>query len=67
MMTHAELCHCGACRSLDRRHPTEGVQLALVEQRTQHAPTEAEALASLFELAGKTAAFDRNGQRTMML
>lgn len=66
-MQHEALCTCSDCRQLDKRHPLEGHQLAMFEQRTQHVPTEGEALRSLFELAGKPAAFDRSGQRTMML
>lgn len=66
-MTHEDLCTCTACRMLDRKHPAEGSQLAMFEQRTQHVPTEGEALRSLFELAGKSAAFDRSGQRSMMI
>lgn len=66
-MPHEALCTCSACRLLDKRHPLEGQQLAMFEQRTQHVPTEGEALQSLFELAGKSAAFERSGQRRMML
>jgi hypothetical protein len=35
--------------------------------RTQRAPTEGEALRQLVELAGKSAAFDRTGQRSLIL
>lgn len=66
-MAHEALCTCGDCRQLDKQHPAEGHQLAMFEQRTQHVPTEGEALRSLFELAGKATAFDRNGQRSMMI
>lgn len=66
-MTHEDFCSCGECRKLDKRHPLEGHQLSMFEQRTQHVPTEGEALRALFELAGKSAAFERGGQRTMML
>jgi hypothetical protein len=66
-MTHEALCTCGACRQLDKRHPTEGHQLAMFEQRTQRVPTEGEALRALFELAGKSAAFERGGQRALIL
>jgi hypothetical protein len=66
-MTHETLCGCGECRKLDRRFPLEGHQLSMFEQRTQLAPTEGEALAQLFELAGKSAAFDRAGQRSLMI
>ena len=64
---HEDFCTCGACHQLDRKHPTEGHQLSMFEQRAQRAPTEAEALASLYQLAGKSAAFDGRGQRTMIL
>lgn len=66
-MTHEDPCNCSECRKLDRRYPLEGQQLAMFDQRTQRAPTEAEALASLFQLAGKAAAFDRSGQRRLMV
>lgn len=66
-MTHEDCCRCGACRQLDRKHPLEGHQLAMFDQREQRAPTEGEALRSLFELAGKTTAFERGGQRSMMI
>jgi hypothetical protein len=66
-MTHVEACTCGECHKLDKRHPLEGHQLSMFDQRTQRAPTEGEALRQLFELAGKDAAYDRAGQRSMML
>lgn len=67
MLKHEALCTCAACRTLDRKHPLEGHQLAMFDQRTQHVPTEGEALAELFRLAGKDAAYQHGGQRTMML
>jgi hypothetical protein len=66
-MKHEDLCCCSECRKLDRKHPLEGAQLAMFEQRTQRAPTEGEVLASLFALAGKDAAYGRNGQRSLIL
>lgn len=66
-MQHEALCSCGACRQLDRKHPSEGHQLAMFEQRTQRAPTEGEALASLFQLAGKGSAYTHAGQRAFIL
>lgn len=66
-MEHDTLCSCGACRQLDRKHPAEGHQLAMFGNRTQHAPTDGQALASLFELAGKTSVLERSGQRSLVL
>jgi hypothetical protein len=66
-LDHADRCTCSQCRTLDRKHPAEGHQLAMFEQRTQHVPTEGEALRSLFELAGKSAAFERGGQRALII
>jgi hypothetical protein len=66
-MLHAAACGCSECRRLDKRYPKEGHQLAMFEQRVQREPTEEEALRSLFELAGKDAAYERNGQRRIIL
>jgi cytochrome c peroxidase len=63
---HEHLCTCSECHKLDRRFPTEGHQLSMFGNRTQRAPTEAEAVASLFALAGK-APVDRSGQRGFAL
>jgi hypothetical protein len=66
-MLHAARCGCSECGKLDRKHPREGHQLAMFEGREQRPPTEAEALAALFELAGKGAACERSGQRRLMI
>jgi hypothetical protein len=66
-MTHDQRCTCGECHKLDRKHPAEGFQLNMFDQREQRPPTAAEALASLFLLAGKGAADDHGGQRRMVL
>jgi hypothetical protein len=66
-VTHEPLCTCSACHKLDKRHPLEGHQLAMFDQRTQHIPTDAEALRDLFRLAGKDAAYDHSGQRGLIL
>jgi len=34
-----EICTCAACRVLDRRHPTEGVQLRLITTEDPDGPT----------------------------
>lgn len=60
---HDALCSCSECRKLDRKHPTEGNQLAMFDQREQRVPTEAEALDALLRLSGKDAFTERNGQR----
>jgi hypothetical protein len=66
-MLHAAECGCSECRQLDKRFPKEGRQLAMFEQREQREPTEDEALRALFELAGKGEAYERGGQRRMIL
>lgn len=37
-MIAPEICTCGACLALDRRHPTEGVQLRLLGSEIANGP-----------------------------
>lgn len=52
-MTHdPQRCACAKCRALDKRWPGDGYQLRLIDGGPQPTPTDEEAAASLFQLAG---------------